>query len=229
MSPENISDAAAIAIPVGQAGSLEKELSPAEVRRAAQQVDDRALIVRAQQGDRNAFEALVQRYDRDVLRLALNLLHSQEDARDVYQEAFLKVYRNLHTFRLDSSFYTWLYRIVTNVCLDHLRRRRSRPEDQAPMTDSELRNDGPVRDFFDRQADSAASPEQSLLGQEIGQRIDRALESLSPRERMIFELKHKQGLKLRAIGEVLGTTEETVKNSLFRATRKLRAQLAEFA
>jgi len=224
MFPENMSvDAAAIAIPVGQADT-------ADARRAAQQLlDDNALIVRAQQGDRAAFEALVQRYDRDVLRLALNLLHSPEDARDVYQEAFLKVYRNLHTFRLDSSFYTWLYRIVTNVCLDHLRRRRSRPEDQAPMTDSELRNDGPVQDFFDRQADSAASPEQNLLGQEIGQRIDRALESLSPRERMIFELKHKQGLKLRAIGEVLGTTEETVKNSLFRATRKLRAQLAEFA
>lgn len=230
MSSESMPlEGAVIAIPARQAGTLhEHSLTGAtDARSAAQQVDDAALITRAQHGDRAAFELLVQRYDRDVLRLALNMLHSPEDARDVYQETFLKVYRNLHRFRLDSSFYTWLYRIVTNVCLDHMRRRRARPEDQAPLSPSELREDAPSRDFFDQQSDRAADPEESLLGQEIGERIDRALESLSPRERMIFELKHKQGLRLRAIGEALGTTEETVKNSLFRATRKLRAQLGE--
>ena len=230
MSSENLSpDGVAIPLPASQAGAHQEHTIPAtaDTRRAAQQTGDAALIIRAQGGDRAAFESLVQRYDRDVLRLALNMLHSQEDARDVYQEAFLKVYRNIHKFRLDSSFYTWLYRIVTNVCLDHLRRRRARPEDQAPVCGAELRDDVPARDFFDQQTDTSTDPEQSLLGHEIGDRIDRALESLSPRERMIFELKHKQGLRLRAIGEALGTTEETVKNSLFRATRKLRAQLAE--
>ena len=82
-------------------------------------------------------------------------------------------------------------------------------------------------DFFDRQSNIRAqeNPEHNLLGQEIGVRIDKALQSLSARERLIFEMKHYQGLKLRAIGEALGTTEETVKTSLFRATRKLRAQL----
>ena len=90
------------------------------------------LIERAQTGDRAAFEELVHRYDRDVLRLALNLMRRAEDARDVYQEAFLKAYKNIHRFRFECSFYTWLYRIVTNVCLDTLRRRSSRPEDQAP-------------------------------------------------------------------------------------------------
>lgn len=231
MSSENIAvDGVAMPLPASQTGvHLHTIQATADSRRAAQQTDDTALIIRAQQGDRAAFESLVQRYDRDVLRLALNMLHSQEDARDVYQEAFLKVYRNIHKFRLDSSFYTWLYRIVTNVCLDHLRRRRARPEDQAPVSGAELRDDVPARDFFDQQTDASADPEQSLLGHEIGDRINRALESLSPRERMIFELKHKQGLRLRAIGEALGTTEETVKNSLFRATRKLRAQLAELA
>ena len=230
MSLENIStEGAALALPGQQAGTLTDDSRPraADAQRTARQLDDHALIARAQQGDRAAFEALVQRYDRDVLRLALNLLHSPEDARDVYQEAFLKVYRNLHRFRLDCSFYTWLYRIVTNVCLDHMRRRRARPEDQAPVSASALQSGLPERDFFDRQSDSSADPEQSLLGQEIGQRIDRALAVLSPRERMIFELKHKQGMRLRAIGEALGTTEETVKNSLFRATRKLREQLGE--
>ena len=94
--------------------------------------DDVALVREAQTGNRTAFEELVHRYDRDVLRLALNLMRRTEDARDVYQEAFLKVYRNLHRFRFECSFYTWLYRIVTNVCLDHIRRRQARPEDQAP-------------------------------------------------------------------------------------------------
>ena len=191
------------------------------------QLTDQQVIQRAQAGDRAAFEELVHRYDRDVLRLALNLLHSPEDARDVYQETFLKIYRNLHRFRSECSFYTWIYRIVTNVCLDHLRRRRSRPEDQAPELLTSSRDASIAGDFFDRQSNIRAqeNPEHNLLGQEIGVRIDKALESLSARERLIFEMKHYQGLKLRAIGEALGTTEETVKTSLFRATRKLRAQL----
>jgi RNA polymerase sigma-70 factor, ECF subfamily len=188
-------------------------------------VDEQALIREAQAGDRAAFEELIHRYDRDVLRLALNLLRFPEDARDVYQEAFLKIYKNLHRFRFECSFYTWVYRIVTNVCLDHLRRRRSRPEDQAPepLADDEAL----PQDFFDRQREKrvATDPERHLLGKEIGRRINAALQGLSPRERLVFELKHHQGLKLRAIGEMLGTTEETVKNSLFRATRKLRTRL----
>ncbi len=189
------------------------------------QLDERCLVVEAQAGSRSAFEELVRRYDRDVLRLALNLMKRPEDARDVYQEAFLKVYRNLHRFRFECSFYTWLYRIVTNVCLDQLRRRQARPEDQAPEAGSA--HDEGITDFFERQKEQRPTldPERRLLGQEIQTRIAIAMELLSPRERVVFEMKHYQGLKLRAIGDALGTTEETVKNSLFRATRKLRSQL----
>lgn len=189
--------------------------------------EDRVLIERAQAGDRSSFEALVHRYDRDVLRLALNILRSAEDAHDVYQESFLKIYKNIHRFRFECSFYTWVYRVVTNVCLDHLRRRSSRPEDQAPEPAPTLHNDATGTDFFDRQQQHApdADPERRLIGREIGDRITAAMQRLSPRERVVFEMKHYQGLRLRAIGEALGTTEETVKNSLFRATRKLRAQL----
>ena len=185
---------------------------------------EKELVERAQQGDRTAFEDLVHRYDRDVLRLSLNLMRRAEDARDVYQESFLKAYKNLHRFRFECSFYTWLYRIVTNVCLDHMRRRSSRPEDQAPETKDEKELPG---DFFDRQKEPSpsADPERQAMGREIAGRIANAMERLSPRERVVFEMKHYQGLRLRAIGEVLGTSEETVKNSLFRATRKLRLQL----
>jgi len=189
--------------------------------------EERALIERAQGGDREAFEELVHRYDRDVLRVALNILHKPDDARDVYQESFLKIYKNLPRFRFECSFYTWTYRIVTNVCLDHLRRRSSRPEDQAPELASNRNGDPVAGDFFDRQPDQGAlsDPERRMRGLEISRRISAALELLTPRERMVFEMKHYQGLKLRDIGDALGTTEETVKNSLFRATRKLRAQL----
>jgi RNA polymerase sigma-70 factor, ECF subfamily len=188
--------------------------------------EERVLVEHAQAGSRAAFEELVRRYDRDVLRLALNLMKRSEDARDVYQEAFLKVYRNLHRFRFECSFYTWLYRIVTNVCLDHLRRRQARPEDQAPEMHVAQFEDGST-DFFERQREHRATldPERQLLGREIKAKLDIAMERLSPRERLVFEMKHYQGLKLRAIGDALGTSEETVKNSLFRATRKLRSEL----
>lgn len=198
-------------------------------RRTLSIADERVLVERAQTGDRAAFEELVHHYDRDVLRLALNILQKPEDARDIYQESFLKIYRNLHRFRFECSFYTWVYRIVTNTCLDHIRRRSSRPEDQAP--EPAAKGDGSTQDFFDRQRDTAvgANPERQFMDQEIGRRISLAMNQLSPRERMIFEMKHYQGMRLRAIGEALGTSEETVKNSLFRATRKLRAELEELA
>src|ERR1700722_771767 len=166
-------------------------------------LDERCLVVEAQAGSRHAFEELVRRYDRDVLRLALNLMKRPEDARDVYQEAFLKIYKNLHRFRFECSFYTWIYRIVTNVCLDQLRRRSSRPEDQAPEPALHAQGENSSGDFFDRQQEqgAASNPERRLMGREIGKRIAKALDQLTPRERMVFEMKHYQGLKLRAIGE----------------------------
>ena len=195
---------------------------------AARIAEEQGLVRNAQAGDRLAFEELVHRYDREVLRLALNLVHRSEDARDIYQESFMRVYKNLHRFRFECSFYTWLYRIVTNVCLDQLRRRQARPEDQAPESNSTNHDEG-IGDFFERQREyrPTLDPERRLLGREIQARIATAMELLSPRERVVFEMKHYQGLKLRAIGDALGTTEETVKNSLFRATRKLRNQLGE--
>src|ERR1700693_6193577 len=145
--------------------------------------DDRVLIERAQTGDREAFEALVHRYDRDVLRIALNVLHRTEDARDVYQEAFLKIYKNLPRFRFECSFYTWMYRVVTNVCLDHLRRRSSRPEDQAPEPASNTNGDTISGDFFDRQpaTGTLSDPEGRMRGLEIGRRISNALDLLTRR------------------------------------------------
>jgi len=183
------------------------------------------LIREAQAGSRTAFDALVRQYDQAVLRLAMHLTGSEQDAQDVQQEAFLKAYRYLGNFRFECSFYTWIYRIVTNLCLDHLRRRKARREDQAVVIDAS----GEEMDLLTNVSDerSGANPSRELDRKYLGQRILSALDELTPRERMVFELKHYQGLRLRTIGEMLNTTEETAKNTLFRATKKLRAKLAE--
>ena len=189
------------------------------------QTDEKALIRAAQEGDQDAFGQLVRAYDQSVLRLAMNLLRSPEDAQDVYQEAFLRVYRNLNSFRFDCSFHTWLYRIVTNLCLDHMRKRKVRKEESSQVEGS----DGPV-DRMDAVQESRAEsdPQRSMFAGELRKRIEKTLAELTPRERMVFELRHYQGLKLRNIGEILGTTEEAAKNCLFRATQKMRVALGDF-
>jgi RNA polymerase sigma-70 factor (ECF subfamily) len=192
--------------------------------RLAPKLEEAELIRAVQRGDQSAFEALVRSYDQSVLALALNLLRSPEDARDAYQEAFLRVYRNIHSFRFDCSFYTWLYRIVTNVCLDHLRKRKVRKEDPAYAATGEGEVD---RTYAIEEERAAGNPERSLRNRELTERIGEALAQLTPRERMVFELRHYQGMRLRAIGEVLDTTEEAAKNCLFRATQKMRAVLGD--
>lgn len=189
------------------------------------QVDEAALIRAAQQGDQDAFEQLVRVYDQSVLRLAMNLLRSPEDARDVYQEAFLRVYRNLNNFRFDCSFHTWLYRIVTNLCLDQMRKRKVRREESTMLATE----DGTI-DRMDTVAEARADgdPQRHLFSGQLRRRIKDVLEGLTPRERMVFELRHYQGLRLRRIGEILGTSEEAAKNCLFRATQKMRAALGDF-
>ena len=188
-------------------------------------VDDTLLIRQAQMGDATAFEELVRQYDRPVLRLAVHLTGSQEDGRDIYQEAFLRAYINLGSFRFECSFYTWIYRIVTNLCLDFLRKKSTRARDLT----STLSADGEEEPILDRLPDqrASASPERNAISRDLRKTILRALERLSARERMVFELKHYHGLRLRTVAGILNTSEGTIKNTLFRATHKLRTQLAD--
>ena len=188
-------------------------------------VDDTVLMREAQQGNTAAFEELVQQYDRAVLRLAIHLTGSQEDGQDIYHETFLRAYINLPRFRFECSFYTWIYRIVTNLCLDHLRKKNSRGRDVTTIVSPDREEEEVLNRVPDHHP--VASPERSLVGRELRRCIFRALGGLSPRERMVFELKHYHGLKLRTVAGLLNTTEGTIKNTLFRATHKLRNQLAE--
>ena len=186
--------------------------------------DERLLIERAQAGDRQAFEELIFKYDRDILRLTVRLLGNPDEARDAYQEAFLNVFRSVRQFHQQSSFYTWIFRIATNVCFDRLRQRK-KPWQQVSI-DSEKR-DG-FRGAFEQTVRATScydNPEQSFRATQLRERINRALNTLSQKERLVFELKHYQGLRLRHIGEMIGSTENTTKDCLYRATRKLRALL----
>ena len=189
-------------------------------------IDDTVLVREAQRGNRAAFEDLVRHYDQAVLRLAMHYTGSDTEAQDIYQEAFLKAYRNIGGFRFECSFYTWIYRIVANLCLDHLRKRQVRKEDAPVAVDAE----GKPFDVLEQVADdrAAADPERDLMNRELSSRIRRALDQACLRANAwCFELKHYHGLKLRTVGEILHTTEETAKNTLFRATQKLRGALAD--
>ncbi len=208
-----------------QGGGTQNPSLRGSVAAQGNRIDDTTLIREAQQGNRAAFEVLVRHYDQSVLRLALHLTGSEADAQDIHQDAFLKAYKNLGSFRFECSFYTWIYRIVTNLCLDHLRKRNVRKEDAPVTTD----HSGEEYNLLEQVADgrSGANPERDLMRRELGRKIGAALSRLTPRERMVFELKHYHGLKLRTVGEMLNTTEETAKNTLFRATQKLRGALSE--
>lgn len=185
--------------------------------------EETALIRQAQAGDRSAFDSIVRQYDQPVLRLVFRVAGGGDEASDLFQEVFLKVYRSLGHFRFESRFSTWLYRVATNVCLDHLRRKQTRREIQAPAAEEGQ------PEFFQTLADDSATvdPERALHSKEIARRLQGAMGRLSPRERMVFELRHYDGLKLRVIGEMCGTSEETAKNCLFRATQKLRTELGD--
>jgi RNA polymerase sigma-70 factor (ECF subfamily) len=216
---------AAVPKAAAQPGTRVKLTAEQMEARQQQRAEDDDLIRAAQKGERTAFDALVRRYDRSVLRLALHMLGNEQDAQDVHQEAFIKAYRHLSNFRFECSFYTWLYRIVTNLCLDQLRRRKSRREDPSTAVDSSGGEMDLLANITDGRA--SANPARELERQTMHLAIQEALNDLTPRERTVFELKHYQGLKLRTIGEMLSTTEETAKNTLFRATRKLRLKLAD--
>ena len=185
---------------------------------------DFSLVREAQRGNHVAFEQLVRIHDRDVLRLAFRITGSKNDIQDICQEAFLKMYKKLDSFRFECSFSTWIYRIVSNVCLDHLRKSRNRKENSAIKRNIE----GEEYNLLDQISDTkpAHQPEQQAYRREAGVRVLLALQRLTSHERAVFELRYFRELKLRTVGERLNISEASVKTTLSRATQKLKSQLA---
>ncbi len=193
--------------------------------REPEAMSEKDLILKAKNGDAMAFEKLVHRYDRQVFSMAAHYVSNAEDAKDIYQEVFLRVYRALPKFEFRSEFSTWLFRITTNVCLTH-RTRRGKHQ-HASLRAGEGEDDDTSHHAAhvareDRQADEA------ILRGELGASINRALDVLSAKERMVFTLRHFDGLKLREIADVMNIVEGTVKKYLYTATQKVRKELKEY-
>ena len=186
---------------------------------------DTELILQTQRGNMDAFEQLVQRYDKRVLTIAAGYVNSSDDAKDIYQEVFLRVYKGLPKFQYKSEFSTWLFRITTNVCLSH--RMRGRRHSHTSLDQSVNDGDGQSHVLKDTLSDNTTS-DQQIHNAEIILRVEQALKSLSPRQKMVFSLKHYEGYKLREIAEMMKCSEGTVKKYLFEATARLRMQLKDF-
>jgi RNA polymerase sigma-70 factor, ECF subfamily len=182
--------------------------------------EENDLILQAQRGNVLAFEQLVHTYDRHVLSLALSLMQNEEDAKDIYQEVFIRVYKALPKFRMDSKFSTWLHRIVTNVCLTH-RSRRKRYE----YTSLDQNKEGSLP-LSETLADKSSSDSRTR-NTEIQERVQQAMHALSPQQKLVFSLRHFEGFKLREIAVRMNCAEGTVKKYLFTATERLREQLKE--
>ncbi len=179
------------------------------------------LIRQAQGGSTIAFSKLVALHDRRVLQLAGQLLNDQRDAEDVYQDVFINVYRKLSSFRFESAFSTWLYRIVVNHCINFRKRRTRRDTHEYRVIETE--DDAPAQ--FQT---ASLDPERELINRELGEQINAGIAALSEKQRAVFVLRHFHGHKLQDIAKILDTAEGTVKNYLFRATQHLQKRLRAY-
>ncbi len=185
---------------------------------------DTELIQKAQGGDWSAFGELIRRHDATVLSLAARFVQNADDAKDVYQEVLIRVYRGLPSFRGDSQFGTWLHRITVNVCVSFMRQKKR--HDVA--RDGQGEDDDASQDRADREPVSdAVAPDRRTMDVEIRERVTRALQDLSPRQRMVFTLYHDHEYTLKEIADELHCGEGTVKRYLFDATRSMRRALRD--
>ena len=180
------------------------------------------LILRAKQGDHGAFAQLVSRYDGRILGLARDMAGNADDARDIYQDALIAAYMALPRFRMQSSLFTWLYRITVSKALKWRRKRAS----GIPMA-AAGQTEGPAGDPADLPA-PGKSPEEQTLNRELAAEIDDALGSLSRKERMAFVLCHRREYRVGEAAELMSCSAGSVKSYLFRARTKMRRSLGPY-
>mgnify|MGYP005761019149 FL=1 len=180
-------------------------------------MDDKHILARARRGELDAFEELVRQYEKRVYAVALRSSGSPEDAADITQEVFLRAWRSIESFRGDSGFSTWLFRITMNLCVDHARHKNAQPQTQ-PLVVGEEDAERPI-------PDPAPTPEEHLENSELGHELAAALDEVSEEHRRIVLLRDVSGLSYTEIAEVLEISEGTVKSRLSRARIALRTIL----
>jgi RNA polymerase sigma-70 factor, ECF subfamily len=188
---------------------------------AQEELRDEEIVALCQQGQTEVFELLVRKYMEKAFRIALDFTHDTEQAKDLSQDAFLRAFSRIKQFDGRSSFYTWFYRLVVNLCLDYTRRKgrviweRLDGEEEAGPERAEL-------------ADSSSLPDEEAMAGEAKRKVDLTLESMPNKQRTAFLLRNHQGLSIPDIAKVLKTTEGTVRVYLHRAVAALRQSLVEF-
>ena len=196
---------------------------PTIQKRAGEDIDELALVQAAKKGDLDAFSELVNRYDRNIFRIAQHITHNEEDAQDVVQEAFLKAYQNLDQFQGNSKFYTWLVRIAVNEALMKLRRRRT---DRTVSIDEDVETE---EGTMPREvADWSPNPEQLYGQSELSDILKKTIQGLPPGFRTVFVLRDVEGLSTEETAEMLGLSIPAVKSRLLRARLQLRERLAKY-
>jgi RNA polymerase sigma-70 factor, ECF subfamily len=193
----------------------------AERRREAE--EDRALVERAQEGDRLAFRQLVERHQRRAFAIAIGLVRDENDAREIVQEAFLRVYRSIDRFEGGSSFFTWLYRIVTNLSIDHMRKPARR---EAELFDNpQVADEGDVFTFVARI--DGADPLDVVRRRQLALRIQAALDELPAYHRSVIIMREVEGMSYQEMAEAMQVSKGTIMSRLFHARQKLQKALAE--
>lgn len=183
---------------------------------------DHALVQAVLDGDATAYRGLVERYQGRIHGVVYGMVRNKEDAKDLTQEAFVKAYQNLHRFRLQSSFYTWLCRIAMNVSIDHLRRQKVR---KAELFEDGIatKDQGGVISLAHRRED----PSRNLERKRLGERILQALDELPEDQQQVVILREIEGMAYKEIAEVMDIPEGTVMSRLYYARKKLQAALSD--
>ncbi len=183
---------------------------------------DAELIRRVLDGDGAAYRPLVERYQNRVHAMVYGMVRNPEDARDIVQNAFVKAYRNLSTFRVESSFYTWVYRIAMNLAIDHVRKNKRRKTTGFDEAIAARDDDGSMLEVHHED-----SPQRAMQRKQLQQRIFSALDTLSEEHREIILLREVEGLSYKEIADAMGIPEGTVMSRLFYARKKLQGLLSD--
>jgi RNA polymerase sigma-70 factor (ECF subfamily) len=188
---------------------------------------DDDLVQRIQAGDRAAFRGLFDKYHRRAFAVAMGVVKNEQDALDAVQEAFVKVHKNIHKFEGSSSFYTWLYRIVMNVSIDHVRKTSRRKnldfDERSIREDDNVAGDGALLPSIIH-----ANPGKAALHKELGEAIQSALDELPEHHRAVIVLREIEGMSYEEMAESLEVPKGTVMSRLFHARKKMQASLAPY-
>ena len=186
-------------------------------------VDDHELVLAARKGDRDAFKTLFERYHRRAYALAFGVLRHADDALDVVQDAFIKAHKYLDKFEGNSSFYTWLYRIVMNLAIDHLRKhRRVKPVE---LDESRIESDAGDNTLLPKLL--GGNPGRALMDKQIRTRIDQALEELSENHRAVLVMRELEGMSYEEMAQAMNCSKGTIMSRLFHARKNMQKRLID--